>query len=66
MTTNDTSKKRRYGVYLDEDIYIKLKELSRDKRLSISALITQYILNDGSLSERGREELKKNGYDPNL
>lgn len=66
MTTNDTSKKRRYGVYLDEDIYFKLKELSRDKRLSISALITQYILNDGSLSERGREELKKNGYDPNL
>ena len=66
MTTNDTSKKRRYGVYLDEDIYFKLKELSRDKRLSISALITQYILNDGSLSERGREELKKNGYDPDL
>lgn len=66
MGTNREQKKRRYGVYLDEDVYYKLKELSKDRRLSVSALITQYILKDESLSERGREEMRKKGFDPNL
>lgn len=56
--------KKRYGVYLDEDIYIKLRELAKDRRLSISAVLTQYILSDRTLSNRGKEELKKRGYDP--
>ena len=66
MGTIKEQKKRRYGIYLDEDVYYKLKELSKDKRLSISSLLTQYILKDESLSERGREEMRKKGFDPNL
>lgn len=66
MGTDKEKNKRRYGVYMDEDIYCKVKELSKDKRLSVSALITQYILKDESLSERGREEMRKKGFDPNL
>ena len=66
MADKEKTTKKRYGIYLDEDIYIKLRELSKDRRLSISAVITQYVLSDHSLSNRGKEELKKRGFDPEI